>query len=99
MGGIEAKAQPFRGLYSVENRSELVQAMPQAGALSGGIFQRDAHGSSLGCPKDLVQASHDLLEPRLFSRAAVGPGMHHQKRQAEIGGELNFLNHCRNTTA
>ena len=70
----------------------MLDPIPQASPLPGGVLERDAHGRPLRRGENLVQAGDDLLDARSLARPQMRAGVQHQKGQPELGGELDLLN-------
>jgi hypothetical protein len=91
VGGVEADAEAARIFNALKNFAEMFDAVPEAASLAGGVFESDADGRHFCDGENFVEAGNDILDAGFFTRAEMRAGMHDQKRKAESGGEIDFL--------
>src|SRR5438045_5343126 len=75
MRGVYANTKPFPFAHIGNDVGDLFEAVPEAGALTGGRFKRDLRFHFRNFPEHAIDGIHNFLKPSFFARAEVGSGM------------------------
>ena len=88
--GVQANTEPLRLLDAPENIGEVADAVSKAGALPGGVLERDSHRRFFRGTKDAIERLGDALHAPVVALAKVRAGMQHEERHAERCGNLDL---------
>src|SRR5438093_1393442 len=87
VAGIKTDSQPVRAVDPIVNHRQMIEIMPEAAPLAGGIFERDPNGRMLRRVEYFVEPGYNLLQRRGLSLANVRPRMHDKERQTQLRRE------------
>ena len=92
MRRVETNAKTLRLIDFVEHRREVSNAMSETTSLPGCVLQRNPNWRIFRHSENFIQASDDLIEALFFAGSEMRARMQHEKRNAKVRGEVDFLN-------